>query len=107
ENLVFNSSNSSGDDLTVDDHDGTNLTDQSFAVKQDGEFIKEDNAILDGDTQLTIVLNPEASPFGEEDDAFGEGDSSSLEIVSPSSATTSIELNSPDLYEEDGEAVRL
>ena len=64
-------------------------------------------AVLDGDSQLTIVLNPDVSPFGSSSEPFGESDTSSLEIVSPSSATTSISLDSPDLYEEDGEAVRL
>ncbi|MDZ5811064.1 archaellin/type IV pilin N-terminal domain-containing protein [Halorubrum sp. AD140] len=100
ENLVF-SGPPEGDDAT-------NISDNEFAVKQDGDYVDSDSAILDGDKQLTIVLNPEAPPFGDEnEEAFGEGDSSSLEIVSPSSATTSVELQSPDLYEEDDEAVRL
>jgi flagellin FlaB len=96
ENLVFNE---------TDDVD--NLTATQFGVKDDGSFVSPDNAVLDGDSQLTIVLNPDVSPFGSDAEPFGEGDTSSLEIVSPSSATTSISLDSPDLYEEDGEAVRL
>ena len=96
ENLVFNE---------TDDVD--NLTASQFAVKDDGSFVSADNAVLDGDSQLTIVLNPDVSPFGTDAEPFGESDTSSLEIVSPSSATTSISLDSPDLYEEDGEAVRL
>ena len=96
ENLVFNE---------TDDVD--NLTASQFGVKDDGSFVSADNAVLDGDSQLTIVVNPDVSPFGTASEPFGEGDSSSLEIVSPSSATTSISLDSPDLYEEDGEAVRL
>jgi flagellin FlaB len=84
-----------------------NISASEFAVKDDGSFVSSDNAVLDGDSQLTIVLNPDVSPFGSSSEPFGESDTSSLEIVSPSSATTSISLDSPDLYEEDGEAVRL
>jgi flagellin FlaB len=97
ENLVFNATD------TTD-----NLTATQFGVRDDnGDFVDSDNAVLDEDSQLTIVVNPSVSPFGSSTEPFGEGDTSSLEIVSPSSATTSISLDSPDLYEEDGEAVRL
>ena len=100
ENLVF--VDPSGGGGGVD-----NISVSEFAVKDDGSFVSSDNAVLDGDSQLTIVLNPDVSPFGSDSEPFGESDTSSLEIVSPSSATTSISLDSPDLYEEDGEAVRL
>ncbi|GAB7009667.1 archaellin/type IV pilin N-terminal domain-containing protein [Halorubrum trueperi] len=100
ENLVFNQS-------SIDGGDATNISANEFGVQEDDEFVTADDAILDGDGQLTIVLNPESSPFGSPGDAFGEGESTSLAIVSPSSATTSVELTSPDLYEEDNEAVRL
>ena len=97
ENLVFNATDSTD-----------NLTETQFGVRDDnGDFVDADNAVLDEDSQLTIVVNPSESPFGSSSEPFGEGDTSSLEIVSPSSATTSISLDSPDLYEEDGEAVRL
>ena len=97
EHLVFNA---------TDDTD--NLTASQFGVKDDsGTFVSADNAVLDEDSQLTIILNPDVSPFGTASEPFGESDTSSLEIVSPSSSTTSISLDSPDLYEEDGEAVRL
>jgi flagellin FlaB len=100
ENLVF--FNASGGNVS-------DLGDGDFAVQQDGSFVDGDNAVLNEDSQYTIVLNPESSPFGTGTgaNAFGESDTSSLEIVSPSSATTAVELNSPDLYKEDGEAVRL
>ena len=98
ENLVFNGSNDIG-----------NLTNSQFAVEKDGSRALADDAVLEESSQFTIVLNPEASPFGQGTaaTAFGEGDTSSLEIVSPASATTAIELNAPDLFKADGEAVRL
>ena len=110
ENLVMAESDDDFEDTTAGDAtDGTDLEDNVFGVQDsDGEFITDD-AVLDDDTSLTIVLNPEASPFGAGvgTDAFGESDEATLDIVSPSSATTQVELRSPDLYNEDGEAVRL
>ena len=97
--------------LTFVDNTGGAATDLAvgeFAVKDaSGSFVS--NPILNEDNQYTIVLNPEVSPFGDGTTAgaFGESDTSSLEIVSPASATTSVELVSPDLYKENGEAVRL
>jgi flagellin FlaB len=78
-------------------------------VRKDGSFVGGDNAVLNEDSQYTIVLFPGVEPFGTDatTGAFGESDTSSLEIVSPASATTAIELNAPDLFQEDGEAVRL
>ncbi|MFO8116301.1 MAG: archaellin/type IV pilin N-terminal domain-containing protein [Halorubrum sp.] len=124
-NLVFTDTNASGGD-TIEN--ASQLNASEFAVQDsDGEFVDGGNAVLDDDTDYTIVVNPGAEPFGDmrnedinddagdytyahntsEFDAFGEGQTSSLEIVSPSSATTSVELNAPDLFTEDGEAVRL
>ena len=99
ESLVFvdNSGNATSD-----------LAAGEFAVKDaSGSFVS--NPILNEDNQYTIVLNPVVSPFGDGTTAgaFGESDTSSLEIVSPASATTSVELVSPDLYKENGQAVRL
>jgi flagellin FlaB len=110
ENLVFNSTNSTGDALSgINNADATDVQEGKFAVQVDGVFVGSDSAVLNEDSQFTIVLNPETSPFGTGDgaSAFGQGDTSSLEIVSPASATTAIELNAPDLFEADGEAVRL
>ncbi|WP_435073972.1 archaellin/type IV pilin N-terminal domain-containing protein [Halorubrum sp. HHNYT27] len=102
-NLVFNGTNSTGAALTS----ASEIQEGTFAVQENGNFVSSDNAVLNEDSQYTIVLNPKTIPFGTSTDAFGESDTSSLEIVSPASATTAIELNSPDLYKEDGEAVRL
>ena len=128
-NLVFTDTNASG---TGDENTITNasqLNASTFAVQNaDGEFQSAGDAVLDKDTDYTIVINPAGEPFGNAANgdiydsdagtytyahndsslvAFGESDTSSLEIVSPASATTSLELTSPDLYSEDGEAVRL
>ena len=129
-NLVFTDTAANGTDLTTnsDAVNASQLNASEFAVQNSsGAFISGDNAVLDGNQDYSIVLNPGAQPFGSlsadsvnatdgtytyahldaNEEAFGQGDTSSLEIVSPSSATTSIELNAPDLFSEDGEAVRL
>jgi flagellin FlaB len=136
-NLVFTSGNAEdADDSNLDplnDDDFAYKIDQGeFAVlKDDGDIATDSEAVLNDEDQFTIVVNPAAEPFGSlnnedpstsvyDTDAgqytaidgdpssiFGEGQPSSLTIVSPSSATTSVELNAPDLFNSDGEAVRL
>jgi len=127
-NLVFTDepANSSS---TGEIGNASHLNASTFAVQNtDGEFQSAGDAVLDRNTDFTIVINPAGEPFGNATNsdiydsgsgtftyahntsslvAFGESDTSSLEIVSPASATTSLELTSPDLYSEDGEAVRL
>ena len=113
-----------------DDIDGDDTADASqieqgfFAVEDDsGNFADPSDAVIEDDNDdFTIVINPKMEPFGEftavpadytadtelnDNDVFGESDEASLDIVSPASATTSVELRSPDLYSEAGEAVRL
>ena len=100
ENLVF---------AEIDDEgDVGDIGEGEFAVKNsDGEFVDEDDsAVVGPDDQFTIVLDPNESPF-EDDGAFPEGSQSSIDIVSPAGATTSVDLRAPDLYNEGGEAVRL
>ena len=70
------------------------------------------SAVLNSENdEFTITLDPTGSAFGSgnvgDGDAFGEGDDATLDIISPASATTQVELNSPDLYNNNGEAVRL
>ncbi|TKX75431.1 flagellin [Halorubrum sp. GN11_10-6_MGM] len=131
-NLVFTEQAADGTPL-VSSNNASQLNASTFAVQNStNAWVTGDNAVLNGEEDYTIVVNPGAQPFGEllaenstdgvyngstdtynyahlEDnvDGFGQSDSSSLEIVSPASATTAVELNSPDLYSEDGEAVRL
>ena len=99
ENLVFTDEISDESDIQAGE----------FAVKNrsSGNFV--DEAVLSDEDDYMIVLNPEVSPFGTGTGAaaFGESDTASLDIVSPSGATTSVELRAPDLFSEDGEAVRL
>ncbi|MFP8954629.1 archaellin/type IV pilin N-terminal domain-containing protein (plasmid) [Natrialbaceae archaeon A-arb3/5] len=98
-----------------------------FAVEDvdEGEFIDADEAVLNEDNgEYAIVINPKVEPFGELEDSeldedldgtatlddvniFGEGDEATLDIVSPSGATTQVELRAPDLFTEPGEAVQL
>jgi len=112
-NLVFNATNSSGTSLSdVPNADATDVQQGAFAVQNStGAFVSADEAVLNDDESFTIVINPEVTPFGNTDEGgsaiFGESQSATLDIVSPSSATTQVELRSPDLYEETGEAVRL
>ena len=83
----------------------------SFAVQNSsGTFVSGSEAVLNSDDRFTVVFNPETEPFGggvDSGEFFGESDSSSLDIVSPSGATTSVELRAPDLFNEPEEAVRL
>ncbi|AXR81185.1 archaellin/type IV pilin N-terminal domain-containing protein [Natrarchaeobaculum sulfurireducens] len=105
ENLVYADDGSS---IT----EATELDDNNFVAvdSEDGDFQDGTDAVLSDDNgDFTLVFNPEAGPFGDGDgeDAFGEGDTATMDIVSPASATTSVELNAPDLFSDDGEAVRL
>ena len=123
-NLVFNSTNATGDDLTgtsIEDLDAYSIRQGEFIVLSDGVVVNGGNAVLNADSQFTVVVNPSANPFGgiAEDsvtnasdvdyttEIFGQSDRSSLDVVSPSSATTQVELRAPDLFTEDGEAVKL
>jgi len=129
-NLVFTDQDANGSSLGPSSN-ASQLNASEFAVQNSsGNWTPSDGAVLNGEEDYTIILNPGAEPFGSltaessdgtpvhtgtefnyahqtSEEAFGQSDTSSLEIVSPASATTSVELNSPDLYSEDGEAVRL
>ena len=108
-NLIFTDTNES-DDLIVGDTEASEIPEGTFAVQNSsGEFVSGSEAVLNDDERFTVVFNPETAPFGdtEEGTVFGESDQSSLDIVSPSGATTSVELRAPDLFNEGGEAVRL
>ena len=75
-----------------------------FAVGSNGNF--ESSPVLDEENDYTILINPDAGAFADPS-PFGEGQSATLDIVSPAGATTSVELRAPDLFNENGEAVRL
>nr|WP_231741262.1 archaellin/type IV pilin N-terminal domain-containing protein [Halorubrum sp. CBA1125] len=81
-----------------------NLNPGEFAVGSDGAFMSD--PVLDDQNQYTILVNPSSGAFADES-AFGESDDATLDIVSPAGATTQIELTAPDLFSENGEAVRL
>ena len=81
-----------------------NLNPGEFAVGSDGAFLAD--PVLDDQNQYTILLNPSSGAFADEE-AFGESDDATLDLVSPAGATTQIELTAPDLFSEQGEAVRL
>ena len=85
-----------------------NIPEGTFAVQNSsGSFVNASDAVLNDDERFTVVFNPETEPFGATDDAFSQGEATSLNIVSPSGATTSVDLRAPDLFTEAGEAVRL
>ncbi|MDB2281180.1 hypothetical protein PM030_04765 [Halorubrum ezzemoulense] len=81
-----------------------NLNPGEFAVGSDGAFLAD--PVLDDQNQYTILLNPSSGAFADEE-AFGESDDATLDLVSPAGATTQVELTAPDLFSETGEAVRL
>ncbi|MDB9233902.1 hypothetical protein PN409_08150 [Halorubrum ezzemoulense] len=81
-----------------------NLNPGEFAVGSDGAFLAD--PVLDDQNQYTILLNPSSGAFADEE-AFGESDDATLDLVSPAGATTQVELTAPDLFSEQGEAVRL
>ena len=88
----------SADDLRADE----------FAVEDGGDFMI--TPVLGDQDQYTIVLNPQTGALentGNPNDAFGQGNSATLDLVSPAGATTQVELRAPDLFNENGEAVRL
>ncbi|MBP1922211.1 flagellin-like protein [Halorubrum alkaliphilum] len=102
----------SGDDTTtISEALGLNqiekLNPGEFAVGSDGAFRSGSEAVLDGQNQYTVLLNPGSGAFVDDGAAFGESNEATLDIVSPAGATTQVELNAPDLFSEDGEAVRL
>ena len=115
-NLIFTDTNETGDtgDSLSSFSEGSQVSqipDGAFAVQNStGSFVNASEAVLNDEERFTVVFNPETEPFGlgaDQGEYFGEGDSSSLDIVSPSGATTSVELRAPDLFNENGEAVRL
>ena len=98
--------------LTFDDSGPTapnEISADTFAVQNaSGGFISSDSAVLNSSNSFTLVFNTENEPLGNGSGVFfGESESSSLDIVSPSGATTSVELTAPDLFSKKGEAVRL
>ena len=114
ENLIFTDSVNLNDSAATGDTPVTNVSDipdGAFAVTDSsGDFVNASNAVLNDDERFTVVFNPATKPFGTgvgNGTYFGESDQSSLDIVSPSGATTSVDLRAPDLFNEDGEAVRL
>ncbi|ELZ31920.1 archaellin/type IV pilin N-terminal domain-containing protein [Halorubrum distributum] len=100
ETLTFNQSTfSSG---------ATSIPAGTFAVQDaSGSYVTPSEAVLNSTNSFTIILNPELSPFGGDNATFSQSDSSSLDIVSPAGATTSVELTAPDLFSNEGAAVRL
>ena len=95
ENLV---ANASADSLGE-------LEEGEFGIKDpDGNWVDSGSeAVIDND-RFTIIINPN-NPGAMAD--FGQSDSATLDIVAPSSATTSETLNAPDLFGDGGEAVIL
>lgn len=82
----------------------SNLDGNEFAVDDpDGDF--ESSPVLNSENQYTILINPSAGAFN--DGTFSEGDTATVDIVSPAGATTTVELRAPDLFSEEGEAVQL
>jgi flagellin FlaB len=93
--------------------DASEISSETFAVQNaSGGYVSPDSAVLNSTNSFTLVFNTLNEPFGNstlgnEDDIFGESESSSLDIVSPSGSTTSVELTAPDLFSKEGAAVRL
>ncbi|WP_117367912.1 archaellin/type IV pilin N-terminal domain-containing protein [Natrarchaeobaculum sulfurireducens] len=97
------------DDIFDDPDDIGDLGEGNFVGQNhDKEYIEADDAVLNTqNNEFVLVFDAAAPPFGTENDPFGESQDASLSIVSPSSAVTTVELSAPDLFQKDGEAVRL
>ena len=121
-NLVFNSTDAGGTDQadsTFSDGDALNISQGDFfVIGEDGDVLSSTDAVLGAQDTFTIVVNPSASPFGGVTsvsngsdtngvDSFAQGEESTLDIVSPASATTQVEIRAPDLFGDTDEAVRL
>jgi flagellin FlaB len=89
-----------------------------IVVDSDDNLVNPSAAVLDGSSDFTIIANPAAGAFGNNDvsssfnslaetGTFGQGDQAQLDIISPSSSTTQVDLNAPDLFGSESEAVRL
>jgi flagellin FlaB len=89
-----------------------------IVVDSDDNLVNPSAAVLDGSSDFTIIANPATGAFGDNDvsstfnslaetGTFGQGDQAQLDIISPSSSTTQVDLNAPDLFGSEGEAVRL
>ena len=88
-----------------DDSGFSGMSGANFTVRESADTAGNvQNPVLNSTNRYTIVLDPND---GEAFDAFGESDDATVDIVAPSSATTSLELRSPDLYSSDDQAVRL
>jgi len=113
-NLVFTDEAANGTSLVNNEstYNASSLNASEFAVQDSqGDWVSSGGAVLDDENDYTIVLNPGAEPFGSltadgtdgtavyggtwtyahqtaDEEAFGQSQSSSLEIVSPASATT-------------------
>ncbi len=77
------------------------------ALDSDDDFEDLESAVIDDDNgDFVLLFDPSGGAF-DDGDAFGTSDEASLTIVSPSGATTEVELNAPDIFTTNGEAVRL
>lgn len=87
----------------------SDLEEGTFVAQDlDGEYVEPDRAVLNNQNgEYVLVFDTEKSPFGTNEDPFGESEEASLDLISPSSATTSVELSAPDLFKQENEAVRL
>ena len=127
-NFVIASTGSSGDtvdqdgSLSTDDVDPRTIPPGHFIViNDDDELVGQSEAVLGSTDDFTLVFNPQFDALGDETfdtadgnfadigpgGAFGQSDDATLDIVSPASATTQVELRAPDLFGDGGEAVRL
>lgn len=94
-----------GEDYDIDD-----LGEGEFvAVDVEGDVSNPDEVVLNHDNgEYQLIFNAEEEPFADESgELFHAGEDATLDIISPSSAVTTVELSAPDLLHTDGEAVRL
>ncbi|WP_049925872.1 archaellin/type IV pilin N-terminal domain-containing protein [Halopiger goleimassiliensis] len=82
--------------------------DEFVAMDLDMNPVGRDDAVLNNENrEYILVFDAESEPFANEDGPMGESQDATLDIVSPSSAVTSVELSAPDLFQKDGQGVRL
>jgi flagellin FlaB len=88
-----------------------------IVVDSNNDLVNPSDAVLNGDnSDYVLIVNPFVSSFGggsadlgvfSQASAFSQGEQAQLDIISPSSSTTQVDLNAPDLFDSEGEAVRL
>lgn len=102
---IINYASAGSDAIASNDKD--DIEAGEYVARDGDELLEPTDAVLNRENgQYQLVFNASAEPFAD-NGGFGEGDEATVEIISPSSAVTTVQLSAPNLFHEDGEGVRL